>query len=64
MLIFLENPNKPELVIDAGVPVVCLEYNPRDNNSLVGGLYSGQVSFFKFCLKCIKCVSISIIEFR
>ncbi|KAL1110296.1 hypothetical protein AAG570_008373 [Ranatra chinensis] len=41
-----ENPNKPELVIDAGVPVVCLEYNPRDINSLIGGLYNGQVAFW------------------
>lgn len=40
----IENPNKPELTIDAGVPVVCLEYNPRDINSLAGGLANGQVA--------------------
>ncbi|XP_024084195.1 dynein intermediate chain 2, axonemal [Cimex lectularius] len=42
----IENPNKPELVIDAGVPVVCLEYNPRDLNNLVGGLGNGQVAIW------------------
>lgn len=45
---YLENPNRPELVIDAGVPIVCLEYNPRDVNTLVGGLYNGQVIFTVF----------------
>ncbi|CAH1393429.1 unnamed protein product [Nezara viridula] len=42
----VENPNRPELVIDAGVPIVCLEYNPRDVNTLVGGLYNGQVAYW------------------
>ncbi|XP_073999010.1 dynein, axonemal, intermediate chain 2 isoform X1 [Rhodnius prolixus] len=42
----IENPNKPELIIDAGVDVVCLEYNPRDLNNLVGGLANGQVAFW------------------
>lgn len=31
------------MVIDAGNPLVCLEYNPRDSNCLAGGLYNGQV---------------------
>ncbi|XP_066909187.1 dynein intermediate chain 3, ciliary-like [Halyomorpha halys] len=42
----VENPNRPELVIDAGVPIVCLEYNPRDVNTLIGGLYNGQVAYW------------------
>lgn len=47
----LENPNKPEVIIDAGVPVVCMEYNPRDPNSLVGGLANGQVGIDIMILK-------------
>ncbi|XP_068086596.1 dynein intermediate chain 3, ciliary [Anabrus simplex] len=40
----VENPNKPALVLKPSVPIVCLEYNPKDPNSLVSGLYSGQVA--------------------
>uniref|UniRef100_A0A1B6H019 Dynein intermediate chain 3, ciliary n=1 Tax=Cuerna arida TaxID=1464854 RepID=A0A1B6H019_9HEMI len=42
----VENPNKPELVLQPTVPLVCLEYNPKDPHSLVSGLYNGQVAFF------------------
>ncbi|XP_066990947.2 dynein intermediate chain 3, ciliary-like [Anabrus simplex] len=40
----VENPNKPALVLKPSVPIVCLEYNPKDPNSLVSGLHSGQVA--------------------
>lgn len=28
------------------MPIVCLEYNPKDPHSLVSGLYNGQVAFW------------------
>ncbi|KAJ9578526.1 hypothetical protein L9F63_005255 [Diploptera punctata] len=40
----VENPNKPQLALKPQVPIVCLEYNPKDPNSLVSGMYSGQVA--------------------
>lgn len=30
----------------ASSPLVCLEYNPRDANLIVGGSYNGLVSLF------------------
>uniref|UniRef100_A0A7R9GTU4 Dynein intermediate chain 3, ciliary n=3 Tax=Timema TaxID=61471 RepID=A0A7R9GTU4_TIMPO len=42
----VENPNKPQLVLKPLVPLVCLEYNPKDPNCLVSGMYSGQVAFW------------------
>ena len=43
MLVFLENPNKPELALKPVSPLVCLEYNPKDPHILVGGCYNGQL---------------------
>ncbi|PSN32085.1 Dynein intermediate chain 3 [Blattella germanica] len=40
----VENPNKPQLALKPQVPIVCLEYNPKDPNSLVSGMHSGQVA--------------------
>ncbi|XP_039285506.1 dynein intermediate chain 3, ciliary [Nilaparvata lugens] len=42
----VENPNKPELVLQPSVFIICLEYNPKDAHSLVSGLYNGQVAFW------------------
>jgi hypothetical protein len=39
----LENPNKPELTLKPISPLVCIEFNPKDTNVLVGGCYNGQV---------------------
>lgn len=30
----------------SAVPIVCLEYNPKDLNCLVSGMFSGQVAFW------------------
>ncbi|KDR14924.1 dynein intermediate chain 3, ciliary isoform X2 [Zootermopsis nevadensis] len=42
----VENPNKPQLTLKPAVPIVCLEYNPKDPNCLVSGMFSGQVAFW------------------
>jgi dynein intermediate chain 2, axonemal len=42
----IENPNKPQLTIIPHSPLCCLEFNPRDPNTLVGGLMNGQVAAF------------------
>ncbi|XP_030317971.1 dynein intermediate chain 2, axonemal [Calypte anna] len=42
----LENPNNPELSLTPSSPLVCLEYNPKDNNILVGGCYNGQITYW------------------
>lgn len=41
-----ENPNKPQLTVKPTEPIVCLEYNPKDLNCLVSGMFSGQVAFW------------------
>lgn len=28
------------------IPIVCLEYNPKDPNILISGMFSGQVCFW------------------
>ncbi|XP_049779568.1 dynein axonemal intermediate chain 2 [Schistocerca cancellata] len=42
----IENPNKPQLIMKPSVPLVCLQYNPKDPHGLVSGLYSGQVAIW------------------
>ncbi|XP_037121970.1 dynein intermediate chain 2, axonemal [Syngnathus acus] len=42
----LENPNKPELTLKPASPLVCLDYNPKDPHTLVGGSYNGQIVFW------------------
>ena len=39
----VENPNKPEMTLKPISPLVCIEFNPKDINILVGGCYNGQV---------------------
>lgn len=43
---FAENPNKPQMILAPPIPIVCLEYNPKDSNVLVSGMFSGQVCFW------------------
>lgn len=45
-VVFLENPNKPELALKPVSPLVCLEYNPKDPHILVAGCYNGQIGKF------------------
>uniref|UniRef100_G3P824 Dynein, axonemal, intermediate chain 2b n=1 Tax=Gasterosteus aculeatus aculeatus TaxID=481459 RepID=G3P824_GASAC len=42
----IENPNRPELSLKPASPLVCLEYNPKDCHSLVGGSYNGQIAYW------------------
>ncbi|KAI9535963.1 Dynein intermediate chain 2, axonemal [Dissostichus eleginoides] len=42
----IENPNGPDLSLKASSPLVCLEYNPKDPHTLVGGGYNGQIGFW------------------
>ncbi|XP_059050189.1 dynein intermediate chain 3, ciliary-like [Achroia grisella] len=39
----IENANFPEVVIHPTVPLLDLQFNPRDQNVLAGGLINGQV---------------------
>ncbi|CAH4028746.1 unnamed protein product [Pieris brassicae] len=39
----IENANAPELVIKPPQPLLDLQYNPRDQHVLVGGMLNGQV---------------------
>jgi len=43
---FLENPNKPELILRPTSMMLCLEYNPNDPHTLVGGGSIGQLASF------------------
>ncbi|XP_063223643.1 dynein intermediate chain 3, ciliary [Bacillus rossius redtenbacheri] len=42
----VENPNKPQMTLKPTVPLASLEYNPKDPNVLVSGMFSGQVAFW------------------
>ncbi|CAH8577065.1 unnamed protein product [Schistosoma turkestanicum] len=42
----LNNPNRPELVLKPTSPLVCIEYNPKDSHTLIGGCYNGQLAFW------------------
>ncbi|KAM9342518.1 dynein axonemal intermediate chain 2 [Pholidichthys leucotaenia] len=42
----VENPNRPEMTLKPGSPLVCLDYNPKDSHTLVGGSYNGQIVFW------------------
>lgn len=53
MCFFLENPNKPELVLQPAVPLVCLEYNPK--------VIQRQVTFLN---RIITIISINIFTFE
>lgn len=45
-VMFSDTPSKPEMMLQYDVPIVCLEYNPKDPHSLLSGLYNGQVAFW------------------
>nr|XP_037869838.1 dynein intermediate chain 3, ciliary isoform X2 [Bombyx mori] len=42
----IENANAPELVIKPPQPLLDLQYNPRDQHILVGGMMNGQVGWW------------------
>lgn len=42
-----ENPNRPEMSLKPVSPLVCLDYNPKDSHTLVGGSYNGQIGEFR-----------------
>ncbi|KAH8865284.1 Dynein intermediate chain 3, ciliary [Schistosoma japonicum] len=42
----LMNPNRPELILKPVSPLVCIEYNPKDSHTLIGGCYNGQLAFW------------------
>ncbi|KAL5970687.1 Dynein intermediate chain 3 ciliary [Taenia solium] len=37
------NPNRPDLVLSPPSSLVCVEFNPKDTHSLVGGCHNGQL---------------------
>lgn len=43
----LENPNRPETTLKPASALVCLDYNPKDSHTLLGGCYNGQISAFR-----------------
>ncbi|XP_022603131.1 dynein intermediate chain 2, axonemal [Seriola dumerili] len=42
----VENPNRPEMTLKPASLLVCLEYNPKDSHTLVGGSYNGQIAYW------------------
>ncbi|KAM9339741.1 dynein axonemal intermediate chain 2 [Symphorus nematophorus] len=42
----VENPNRPEMTLKPASPLVCLDYNPKDPHTLVGGCYNGQIAYW------------------
>lgn len=40
----IENPNTPLHTLEPPTPCVCVEYNQKDPNNLVSGMYNGQVA--------------------
>ncbi|KAH9281265.1 Dynein intermediate chain 3, ciliary [Echinococcus granulosus] len=37
------NPNRPDLVLSPPSSLVCVEFNPKDSHTLVGGCHNGQL---------------------
>ncbi|XP_072226733.1 dynein axonemal intermediate chain 2 [Leuresthes tenuis] len=42
----VENPNRPEMTLKPVSLLVCLDYNPKDSHTLVGGSYNGQIVYW------------------
>nr|XP_019951049.1 PREDICTED: dynein intermediate chain 2, axonemal [Paralichthys olivaceus] len=42
----IENPNRPDMALTPTSPLICLEYNPKDSYTLVGGSFNGQIAFW------------------
>ena len=42
----MNNPNTPEMELVPPSPLVCLRYNPKSTDTLVGGCYNGLITFF------------------
>ncbi|XP_047460178.1 dynein axonemal intermediate chain 2 isoform X2 [Mugil cephalus] len=42
----VENPNRPETTLKPPSALVCLDYNPKDCHTLVGGCYNGQIAYW------------------
>ncbi|XP_074543645.1 dynein axonemal intermediate chain 2-like [Halichoeres trimaculatus] len=42
----MENPNRPEMTLKPASLLVCLDYNPKDPHTLVGGSYNGQIALW------------------
>lgn len=42
----MSNPNAPDFELRAGSQLCCVNYNPKDVNVLLGGLYNGQVAYW------------------
>ncbi|RVE54189.1 hypothetical protein evm_001016 [Chilo suppressalis] len=42
----IENANAPEMIIRPPQPLLDLQYNPRDQNILIGGMFNGQVGWW------------------
>lgn len=40
------NPNTPDLTLKPSSPLVCMRYNPKSVDTLVGGSYNGLITFF------------------
>lgn len=57
----IENPNNPYMTLKPFCPLLTLEYNPKDSNTLVGGLMTGQVACWDI-RKGSEAVDISLVE--
>ncbi|XP_037548701.1 dynein intermediate chain 2, axonemal [Nematolebias whitei] len=42
----IEKPNQPEITLKPASLLVCLDYNPKDSHTLVGGSYNGQIAYW------------------
>lgn len=45
-----ESPNRPEMTLRPSSLLVCLDYNPKDGNMLLGGSYNGQIGELEMSL--------------
>ncbi|XP_069372599.1 dynein axonemal intermediate chain 2-like isoform X2 [Paralichthys olivaceus] len=42
----IENPNRPEMTLKPTSPLICLDYNPKDSHTLLGGSFNGQIVYW------------------
>ena len=43
----INNPNEPEMVLQAISPLCCIQFNPKKPDHIVGGMYNGLLGAYR-----------------
>ena len=56
------NPNTPETTLKPASPLVCMRYNPKSADTIIGGSYNGLITFFDLRKSGSAPAEVSVIE--